>query len=302
MQTLEEQFNTRVNAFLDSTGMTFPPTDPSEWARGTLGRGRGRGVDRRAAGRVPGRSRRAASSGIRCGSRGRQSPMSIPQPTAVPERANDTGVRCALRRFRSAHRNRRAIAGAATSCAGVACPARAARAAQAVTLATPQSEGLVRVRGRVCLRTPTPAPLGSLAYQRSVPEGCRAPFLGGGGPVGRPAGRRAGRRAGRHRRPRPGRACSGAPFAFPQGLLVRSDPGRQWGEGVNTRSPLCRTKPSGRGVAPVTAIAARSAADDRATWPQELGSAADSGLPPCESPGSRNVNRPPASFSHRVAA
>ena len=25
MQTLEEQFNTRVNAFLDSTGMRLPP-------------------------------------------------------------------------------------------------------------------------------------------------------------------------------------------------------------------------------------------------------------------------------------
>ena len=25
MQTLEEQFNTRVNAFLDSTGMSLPP-------------------------------------------------------------------------------------------------------------------------------------------------------------------------------------------------------------------------------------------------------------------------------------
>ena len=27
MQTLEEQFNTRVNAFLDSTGMRLPPAD-----------------------------------------------------------------------------------------------------------------------------------------------------------------------------------------------------------------------------------------------------------------------------------
>jgi len=35
-----------------------------------------------------------------------------------------------------------------------------ARAARAVTLATPQSEGLVRVRGRVCLRTLRPRPLG----------------------------------------------------------------------------------------------------------------------------------------------
>ena len=96
--------------------------------------------------------------------------MSVPRRTAVPERANDVGVRCALRRFRSAHRDRRASAGAATSCAGAACPARAARAAQAVTLATPQSEGLVRVRGRVCLRTARPRPPG-VATAAAIPPG-----------------------------------------------------------------------------------------------------------------------------------
>lgn len=32
--------------------------------------------------------------------------------------------------------------------------------AQAATLATHQSEGMVRVRGRVCLRTPAPDPFG----------------------------------------------------------------------------------------------------------------------------------------------
>jgi len=43
--------------------------------------------------------------------------------------------------------------GAATSF-GLAAPfAHGARDARAVTLATHQSEGLVRVRGRVCLRT-----------------------------------------------------------------------------------------------------------------------------------------------------
>ena len=77
------------------------------------------------------------------------------------------------------------------------------------------------------------------------------------------------------------------------GLLARSDPWAGKGEGVNTRSPLCRTKPSGQGVAPGTAIATRSATAERAAWPQDVGSAANGGLPPCESPGSRNVNRPP---------
>ncbi|WP_420462976.1 hypothetical protein [Candidatus Palauibacter sp.] len=37
MQTLKEHFNTQVNAFLDSTGMTPLPTDPAEPTRGTLG-------------------------------------------------------------------------------------------------------------------------------------------------------------------------------------------------------------------------------------------------------------------------
>ena len=181
-------------------------------------------MDPRAAGGVPGRSRRAAWSGIRCGSRGRNSPMGVPRPTAVPERANDTGVRCALRRFRSAHRDRRATAGAATSCAHAACATRAARAAQAVTLATPQSEGLVRVRGRVCLRTPALAPLGSLAYQQSLREGCRAPLRGGGGRVGRPAGRRAVR----HRRPRPRRGLFRPAFRLPAwDRWPGATPGRQ---------------------------------------------------------------------------
>ena len=89
---------------------------------------------------------------------------------------------------------------------------------------------------------------------------------------------------------------------LPAGIVGPERPLAGRGEGVNTRSPLCRTKPSGRGVAPVTAIAARSAADDRAAWPKEVESAADSGLGSRESPGSPNVNRPPASFSHPGAA
>ena len=153
--------------------MRLPPADPAERARGALGRGRGRGVYPRAAGEVPGRSRRAASSGIRCGSRGRRQPMGVSRLTAVAERANDTGVRCTLRRFRSAHPGRRVSGAEATSCARAACSADAARAAQAVTLAYPQS----------------------------LREGCRAPLRGDGGPVGPPAGRRAVR----HRRARPGR-------------------------------------------------------------------------------------------------
>ena len=49
--------------------------------------------------------------------------------------------------------------------------------------------------------------------------------------------------------PRPGRACSGSSFAFPHGIVGPERPLAGRGEGVNTHSPICRTKPSGRGVA-----------------------------------------------------
>ncbi len=37
-----------------------------------------------------------------------------------------------------------------------------------MTLATPLAKGSVRVRGRACLRTPTPDPFGSLPHQQSL--------------------------------------------------------------------------------------------------------------------------------------
>ena len=96
--------------------------------------------------------------------------MSAPRPAAVPGRANDAGIRCALGSLRAARHHARATAGAATSCAGPALPVRAARAARTVTLATPQSEGLVRVRGRACLRTARPRPAG-VASVAAIPPG-----------------------------------------------------------------------------------------------------------------------------------
>ena len=97
--------------------------------------------------------------------------------------------------------------------------------------------GSVRVRGRVCLRTPA-APFRSLPHQQSVPEGCRAP-LRGGAPVGRPApGRKRGRRRPwaawcRWRSPRSGLTIrdssrTGSPLAFPRGI---DGPGATLGEG-----------------------------------------------------------------------
>ena len=90
-------------------------------------------------------------------------------------------------------------------------PARGARAAEAVAVATHQSESLVRVRDRVGLRTTRPRPLGSLPDQQSVPEGGRAPLRGGGARALRPAGRRALP----YRRARPGRARHRLAFGLP---------------------------------------------------------------------------------------
>ncbi len=315
----------RVLAFiaaceLDSGGARAPPARPGRACRGARSTG-GRRRDasprrsgwagawcagsrprsgsasgwRRAGAAAPRRHRPAdgAASG------GDASDERPPGLTTVPERANDVRVRCALRRFGGAHRDRRTTAGAAWACVHAACAARAARAAQAVTGATRQSEGLVRVRGRVCLRTTCPRPLRVAPapairpgrVSSAAPRRRRTRW-----PTGRPSGCPASAEPDRDA------SRSGSPFAFPHGIVGPERPLAGRGEGVKTHSALSRTKPSERGVAPATAKAARSAAVDRAAWPQEVGSAADSGLPPCESPGSRNVNRPPTSFSHRGAA
>ena len=99
--------------------------------------------------------------------RSRVGRQTAPRLGAVTERANDTGGRCALWLSGDAHRPFRLSAGAATSF-GLSAPfARGARGARAVTLATRLAKGSVRVRGRVCLRTP-PDPFGSLPHQQSL--------------------------------------------------------------------------------------------------------------------------------------
>ena len=82
--------------------------------------------------------------------------------TAALECANDAGGRCALWPSGDAHACYGVSHDTATSCAFAAGSAGAARAALTGTGATPQSEGLVRVRRQVCLRTPAPVPSGSL--------------------------------------------------------------------------------------------------------------------------------------------
>ena len=96
--------------------------------------------------------------------------MSGARLTAALECANDAGVRFTLRRPGDSHGASRLSAGAAASWASGYMPSGAARAAPSVAVATHQSEGLVRVRGRVCLRTPAPRPPG-VAPEPIIPCG-----------------------------------------------------------------------------------------------------------------------------------
>ena len=120
--------------------------------------------------------------------------MSGARLTAALECANDAGVRFTLRRPGDSHGASRLSAGAAASCASADRPASAARAALTGTGATPQSEGLVRVRTQVCLRT-CPRPPG-VAPDPSIPT--REGGLSAASrrritrlPTGRPSGSRA---------------------------------------------------------------------------------------------------------------
>ena len=107
---------------------------------------------------------------------------------------NDVGGRFTVCPVPNSHGTRRVSAEAAVSYASAARPAVARRAAQAEMGATPQSEGLVRVRTQVCFHTPAPVPWG-----RSHPS---IPTREGGlsaasrrrvtrSPTGRPSGNRA---------------------------------------------------------------------------------------------------------------
>ena len=114
--------------------------------------------------------------------------------TAALECANDAGGRCALWPSGDAHACYGVSHDTATSCAFAAGSVSAARAALTGTGATPQSEGLVRVRRQVCLRTPAPVPSGSLpanypyAGRRFSAASRRRSTRS---PTGRPSGSRA---------------------------------------------------------------------------------------------------------------
>ena len=176
MQTLEEQFNTRLNAFLGSTGLR--PTTLGMQAVGdpSLLRQieRGRSPSLRTADRIlafmaayeqdsggpptPPRGHRRRKPSSRARRTRRSRAMTGARLTAALECANDAGGRCALWPSGDARRCYGVSHDTATSCAFAAGSVSAARAALTGTGATPQSEGLVRVRGQVCLRTCPPPP------------------------------------------------------------------------------------------------------------------------------------------------
>ena len=81
-------------------------------------------------------------------------------PVAVLERENDAGGRFTIRPFGDLHRTFRPSACAVVSCGLAARPPVAGRAISAVAGATPQSEGLVRVRGEVEIHTSPLPPWG----------------------------------------------------------------------------------------------------------------------------------------------
>jgi len=104
------------------------------------------------------------------------------------------------------------------------------------------------------LAHPRPSCLGSLPQHQSVPEGCRAPLRGGGGPVGRPAGRGADR----HCRPHPSPAGPARRSAFPQGTAYWERPRTGGGDGaVRLNPPRCQSRLAEMGVAPSRVQGAR---------------------------------------------
>ena len=104
---------------------------------------------------------KAPSSRDRCRWSAGQSPFADAPGTrayAAPRCENDAGGRFTNRRSGDSRGAFRPSACAVVSCGLAARPPAAGLAAPAVAGATPQSEALVRVRGRVCFHTLAPAP------------------------------------------------------------------------------------------------------------------------------------------------
>ena len=160
---------------------------------------------------------------------------------------NDVGRRFTLWPSGDSHGTSCLSAGAVASYASAARSVSAARAALTGTGATPQSEGLVRVRRQVCLRTPAPVPSGSLpanypyagrrfsaASRRrstSSPAPCPSGYRTSPSKAGAAMGGAAAHAA------KPGMRPSWAPQRPSRmGYLDRSDPLRRVGWGVHIRT------------------------------------------------------------------
>ena len=189
--------------------------------------------------------------------------MSGARLTAALECANDAGVRFTLRRPGDSHGASRLSAGAAASCASADRPASAARAALTGTVATPQSEGLVRVRTQVCFHTPAPVPWGrsrsinpyaGRRFERRF-EAADHPFADWPA-VWQPGITEQGRGTPDGSGHSPSRQVRDAPVPgdrWPSrtGLLDRSDLPTEGGWACTSNPPRCRTRHRKRGVAPV---------------------------------------------------
>ena len=162
-----------------------------------------------------------ASHGVRGGTGRRLRSELEPYLSAETTRGVDAHFRAAS----NAHRRSRPSAGAGT-CFGLTAPfARGARAGLAVTLATHQSKGLVRVRGRVSLRTRRRRTLRVASGQKSFPEGVEGRFEAVEDPS---ADRLAGRLCGIADRSRDGTRPS-SPFRLPaRDCWFGSDPTGGW--------------------------------------------------------------------------
>ena len=124
--------------------------------------------------------------------------------------ANDMGGRCALRRVRDAHRNRRVSAVAVASCVEAVRPAGAARGGTGRAGSDPPVRGPGTGSGAGVIAQPAPAPRGRSRSIDPWREGGSAPLRGGGSPVRRRCGRRYAGGGGDGTANRPsGRAASG---------------------------------------------------------------------------------------------
>ena len=203
--------------------------------------------------------------------------MSGTRLTAALECANDAGVRFTLRRPGDSHGASRLSAGAAASCASADRPASAVRAAPSEAVATPQSEGLVRVRTQVCFHTPAPVPWGRSRsinpyagrwFERRF-EAADHPFADRPA-VWQPGITEQGRGTPDGSGHSPSRQVRDAPVPgdrWPSrtGLLDRSDLPTEGGWACTSNPPRCRTRHRKRGVAPVTAASSGAAPPIR--WP-----------------------------------